>query len=260
MSDNIAISINNISFSYDTKEIFRDLSMVFPENKISFIMGVNGSGKTTLFKIVCNFLNMQNGEIRVLNKSLTEYDARGLARVIAYVPQMISLNNDFLVKDYLAMGRAPYISFGNSPSAEDYNIVERYSEVFDIASLLDTNFKTLSGGQKQIVAIVRAMVQETPIIIMDEPMSALDIGKQADYLAILLNLKKDGKTVILSSHNPNHALAIKEYCDVCLLHEREILGSGNCETVLTKENIEKIFGNKVLLDEYGNNIRFELGI
>lgn len=258
MINESAISVNNISFSYEKKRIYDDLSVDFPLNKISFLMGVNGCGKTTLLKIICNFLIVEHGDIRVLGKSLSEYNSKSLSRAIAYVPQIINLNNDFLVKDYLAMGRSPYLEFGSSPSKEDFLKVEEYAKVFDILDLLDTNFSSLSGGQKQIVAITRAMIQETPIIIMDEPMSALDMGKQADLLSLLLEMQKKGKTIMLTSHNPNHALAIKDFCNVCLIHNHNILGQGECSSVLTKENVSIMFGNKVSLDENNSNLKFTL--
>lgn len=252
MSDEIAVSVKNIDFSYDTKKIYEHLSVDFPKDRISFIMGENGSGKTTLLKIVCNFLQPKDGEINILGKNIKEYDARGLAKVIAYVPQIINLNNDFLVKDYLVLGRSPYISFGGNPSESDYTKVEKYAQLFAIDDLLNTNFNTLSGGQKQIAAIVRAMVQETPIIILDEPMSALDMGKQAEFLSMILKLQKEGKTIILTSHNINHALAIRDNCEICLIHEQKMIGFGSCSEVLSEDNILAIYGDNVELDQNGN--------
>ena len=252
MSNDIAVSIKDISFSYDTKEIYNGLSVDFPKDKISFIMGENGSGKTTLLKIICNFLQIRSGEIEVLGKNIHEYDVRGLAKAIAYVPQIINLNNDFLVKDYIVLGRAPYIPFGSNPSESDYAKVEEYAKIFAIDEFLDVNFNTLSGGQKQIAAIVRAMVQETPIIVLDEPMSALDMGKQAEFLSLVLKLRKEGKTIILTSHNINHAFAIKDDCEICLIHEQKMIGHGLYQDVLSEENINAIYGDNVKLESSGN--------
>ena len=168
------------------------------------------------------------------------------------MPQIINLNNDFLVKDYIVLGRAPYIPFGSNPSEIDYAKVEEYAKIFAIDEFLDVNFNTLSGGQKQIAAIVRAMVQETPIIVLDEPMSALDMGKQAEFLSLVLKLRKEGKTIILTSHNINHAFAIKDDCEICLIHEQKMIGHGLYQDVLSEENINAIYGDNVKLESSGN--------
>lgn len=252
------IFIHNISFAYEKNQVYDNFSLCISQNDIFFIMGINGCGKTTLLKLVCNFLKTDSGEIIVSGKSVNKYGSKCYSRVVAYVPQTIKLNSDFLVKDYLVMGRNPYKSICSSINKNDYAIVEKYAEKLGIASLLDVNFNTLSGGQKQIVAICRALVQETPIIVMDEPMSALDLGKQADFLSLLLELKRQGKTIVLTSHNPNHALAISEHCTVGLLHNKELVGIGKCSDVLSQNNVTKVFGDKIQVKETYHSIVFNI--
>lgn len=257
MSD-IAVSLQKIDFAYDKKQIYKDFSIDISTNDIFFIMGINGCGKTTLLKIICSFLPVSRGKIIINGKDIKQLDSKSFSRIVSYVPQTINLSSDFLVKDYLAMGRTPYKKFYSSIDESDYQVVEKHAKEFDIENLLGVNFNSLSGGQKQIVAICRAIIQETSIIIMDEPMSALDLGKQAEFLSLLLRLKEQGKTIILTSHNPNHALAIKEYCKTCLLIDGSILACGNATDVLTKENFERIFGNKIYLDINSNSIVFNI--
>ena len=122
---------------------------------------------------------------------------------------------------------------------------------------LNLNFNQLSGGQKQLVTITRALIQETPIVILDEPMSALDIGKQAEFLCTIQKLQKDlGKTLILTSHNPNHAL--QNDCNVCLIHERKVLQYGKNKEVLNAENIQKVYGSKVKIEPNNANVVFNI--
>lgn len=255
---NIAVSLKNIDFAYDKKQIYKGFSVDVNTNDIFFIMGINGCGKTTLLKIICSFLPVSNGNVSIDGKDIKQLDSKSFSRIVSYVPQTINLSSDFLVKDYLAMGRTPYKKFYSTIDEFDYQMVEKYAREFEIENLLGFNFNSLSGGQKQLVAICRAFIQETPIVVMDEPMSALDLGKQAEILSLLLRLKEQGKTIILTSHNPNHALAIKEYSKTCLLDNGSILACGNSTDVLTKENFERIFGNKIHLDTNSNSIMFNV--
>ena len=124
MSDKI-ISIKNIGFSYDKKELYRDFSLDVDRNSVFFIMGVNGSGKTTLLKILCSFLKIDSGSIHINEKNLYDYDRKSLSKIVSYVPQTHSLNSDFLVKDYLALGRTPYKSFCANNNEDDYAMVEK---------------------------------------------------------------------------------------------------------------------------------------
>lgn len=218
-------------------------------------MGNNGCGKTTLLNLIVGLLLPDSGTIRVLGKDVASLNAKELAKRIAYVPQAIKQNIDFCAKDYLALGRAPYLKFGYSPSDKDYTIVEKYALQMGLTEYLSRNFNQLSGGQKQLVGITRALIQETPIIVMDEPMSALDVGKQAEFLCTIQTLKNDfGKTIVLTSHNPNHAL--QNECNVCLIHERKILQYGKNTEVLNAENIRKVYGSKVKLEEDKHFVMF----
>lgn len=249
------IDVDKIKFSYTKKQIYNSFSLSFCENEITFIMGNNGSGKTTLLNLITGFLKPSEGEIRIFNKNISEYDSKELAKKIAYVPQSLKQSIDFIVKDYLSLGRSPYIKFGGSPSKKDYEIVEHYSRWMGIQEFLECNYNELSGGQKQMISITKALIQDTPIIVMDEPMSALDLGKQAELLTTLKKLKDIGKTVILTSHNPNHALLFK--CNVCLIHENSILGFGSNTEVLKEYNIEKVYGKNVCLDKKSNTVIFK---
>lgn len=251
---NVVISISDVNFSYSKKRIYSNLNLDIYDNEITYIMGNNGCGKTTLLKLICQFLMVQEGKIEVLGNDVSKLDSKSFARYVSYVPQIIHQNIDFMVKDYLVMGRNPYLKLSSSPSMSDYYLVEKYAKQMKIEDILESNFNELSGGQKQMVTITRALIQETPIIIMDEPMSALDIGKQAELLLTINELKKNGKTIILTSHNPNHALQCN--CNVCLIDKGHIIGYGKSINVLTRQNIESVYGSNVTIEK--GNVRFNL--
>ena len=246
-----AVSIEEIRFSYGQRNIYEHFSLAIPENDILFVMGVNGCGKTTLLKILCGFLRIQAGKVHVKGRSIYDYSQKAFAQLVSYVPQTLNLTADFLVKDYLVLGRAPYKAFGASYTDEDYLCAEKYAQQLSLVQLLDTPFQHLSGGQKQNVAICRALIQETPILVLDEPMSALDIGHQAAFLALLQELKKAGKTIVLTSHNPNHALCFDS--SVCLLQDGKKIGLGKASDVLDNEAVAAVYGGNLRILESGGS-------
>ena len=115
-----------------------------------------------------------------------------------------------------------------------------------MASLYSVPFNKLSGGQKQSIAITRSLIQDTPLIVMDEPMSALDLEKQADLLSLLRDLSQEGKTIVLTTHNPNHALTIDS--DACFLKEGEVVAFGNSAHIIQENLLHVIYGESVSLE------------
>ena len=170
------------------------------ENQITYIMGNNGCGKTTLLNIITGFLNPTSGTIKVFGIDIRKLNSKELAKRIAYVPQTIRQNIDFCVKDYLALGRSPYLKFGFSPSNEDYAIVEKYASEMGVLEYLNLNFNQLSGGQKQLVTITRALIQETPIVILDEPNTYIDRHFQS-HLYDMLDLLNKRSAIIIVTHD-----------------------------------------------------------
>lgn len=248
--NNIIVTIDKLSYSYGKKCVLSNVSMDIEKGSIVFLMGNNGSGKTTLIRCLMNHLHVREGIILCEGEDIAGMPRERLAKLISYVPQNINMNyGDLRVKDYLLLGRNPYIVLG-TPQKEDYEVVDLYAKETGIENLLNTPFGSLSGGQKQWVAITRALVQQTPVIIMDEPMSALDLGKQADFLALLARIRtKEDKTIVLTSHNPNHCMMLDS--TVCLLCEKQIFAWGKAEEVFNNQTIKKIYGNRVKMYEQG---------
>ncbi len=239
------IQLNHVYFSYGEKSVLEDISISFTAARITFIMGNNGSGKTTLLKNIMGFLSAKAGTIEINGKSGKLLDPKAMSRLISYVPQAIRLNTDFTVIDYLSLGRNPHLEFLSKLNSTDYRIIEKVADELGITELFEVPFNNLSGGQKQIVAVARSLIQDTPIIILDEPMSALDIGKQVDLLNVLWNQSKAGKTIILTTHNPNHALAVDS--DACFIKQGTVIACGRSEEIIQNDLLYKIYGNNIML-------------
>jgi iron complex transport system ATP-binding protein len=241
-----SVHIEDICFAYDSEMVLKHLSMDIVPNSICFIMGNNGSGKTTLLKNILGFLTPQQGAIEISGKRVTDIDKQTMSRLVSYVPQAIHLSTDFSVIDYISLGRTPHIGLLNQLTDQDYEVIERISVLLGVDEIYEVPFNKLSGGQKQMVAVARSLIQDTPIIILDEPMSALDIGKQVDLLHVLHELKTEGKTIILTTHNPNHALAMK--CDVCFLKQGSLIAYGDSMETISEKRLHEIYGNNISLD------------
>ena len=173
-----AVHIKDVCFAYESKMVLKHLSLDIAPNSICFIMGNNGSGKSTLLRNIMGFLLPQQGVIQLIGENVANIDKQTMSRLVSYVPQAIHLNTDFSVIDYISLGRTPHMGLLSKMTYEDYQIIEEVSVLLGINEIYEIPFNKLSGGQKQMVAIARSLVQDTPVIIMDEPMSALDIGKQ----------------------------------------------------------------------------------
>lgn len=238
--------VDKVSFSYDKTVVLKNITLSVPSNRICFIMGNNGSGKTTLLKNIMGFLSPQSGQILISDKDVSKIDRLAMSKLISYVPQAIHLNTDFSVIDYLSLGRTPHIGVLNRLGQSDYEIIERFAHRLGIDMIFDATFNKLSGGQKQIVAIARSLIQDTPLIIMDEPMSALDIGKQVELIQLLRDLTKN-KTIVLTTHNPNHALAIDS--DACFMEHGEIIAYGNSQQLIQDDLLKEIYGDNIALDQ-----------
>lgn len=245
-----AVTLENVTFAYEKKPVLNNLSLSVPNNKVCFIMGNNGSGKSTLLKTIMGFLPPQSGTVIIKGKNASNIDRQTASKLISYVPQAIHLNTDFTVIDYLSLGRTPHIGLIAQLKDSDYEIVDKYSKRLGIDDIFSSPFNKLSGGQKQTVAIARSLIQDTPLIIMDEPMSALDLGKQVECLQLLYELSEH-KTIIITTHNPNHALTIES--DSCFLASGEIVSYGESKSIICDSLLHKVYGDKITLDHGNKN-------
>lgn len=173
------ISVNNISFSYDTVgDTIKNISFTLNKGELIALLGPNGSGKSTILKCLNGTLKPKTGEIYIENYNIKDLSYKEIAKLISVVPQEHSAVFSYLVIDIVAMGITPYLSFGRMPTKKDYKEAYTKLEFFNIQHLAEKNYNQLSGGEKQLVLIARALMQDTDYLIMDEPTSHLDFKNQ----------------------------------------------------------------------------------
>lgn len=239
------LEVKNLSYSYKTnQEVLNNISLKIEEGTINALLGLNGCGKTTLLKLIASLLKTRTSEIFINGKGLNDLKNHEKAKLISYVPQLSSSEEDFLVKDFLLFGFVSDLKFYERPK---HNQVEKMNEAaikFDIELLLDKKLNELSGGERQKVYICSAYLQDTPLILLDEPMSALDLKNQSLIISILKELREEGKTIILSTHNPNIALILNS--NVILLNNGEICKFGHCKDIVKADILKEIYGDQLI--------------
>lgn len=241
------IEINSLTFKYNKKSdvIIDDLNVFFKRKTINVLLGLNGSGKTTLIKIITGLLDKYDGTVFIQNKNIKDISFKERAKILAYVPQINNQINDFSVKEYLLFGNVNRLKFYQSPTYEDEQNAILITRKLGIEYLLNKKMNEISGGERQIVSICGALIQNSEIIVLDEPTEALDIKNQYKVLSILKELvEKDNKTIILSSHNPNHALYLESM--VYLLKKGKIINNGKAIDIITVNNLKTIYGHNIV--------------
>ncbi|NMM65155.1 ABC transporter ATP-binding protein [Clostridium sp. P21] len=233
-----AVKVNNLSCGFENSEVLHNININFEKNKFYSILGPNGSGKTTLLKNLAKTLDPAKKTILIENKDITEFNNKVLAKKLAVVPQNTILDFDFSALDIVLMGRSPYISRFGQESKEDYNIAENAMKITNTWYLRDKCINQLSGGEQQRIVIARALAQDTDIILLDEPISHLDIHHQIELLDTIKTLSKN-VTVITVLHDLNLAAQYSDY--LILVNKGSIASQGTPEEVLTKDNVKKVY-------------------
>lgn len=234
------IKVNDLTYNYDKKEIFHNLSLDIDKGDFYALMGANGSGKSTLLKCISKMLSVPNNTIQINSRDINSYNSRSLAQQISVVAQRQHVNFDFSAYDMVLMGRNPYQKKLQSDTIEDKQIVEDCMRKTDTWHLKDISINKISGGEYQRVILARAMAQKTPILLLDEPLSNLDVSHQFEIISLLKELnKRERVTIILIIHDLNLAL---EFCDkLVLLKDGKIFFDGLIENGLTQPFINQVF-------------------
>ena len=236
----MGIEMKNISFSYGEKKILKNINLSFEKGKIYGLLGLNGSGKTTLLKVVLGLLKEDQGVVLINGRANKDYKDEEISKNIAYVPQSISITYDISVMDFLLMGFNPFLKLFEKPSKKHQEIAEDYLRQVQISHLRKKSLNSLSGGELQMVLITRALIQNTDFIIMDEPVSNLDLKNQRYIMGKIREVsRKYDKTMIMSLHDPN---LIRKYCDrAILLKQGEVIESGIAVESINRTNLRKIY-------------------
>ncbi len=238
------VRIENLNFSYNSSPVLKDISFSVKNNAFISILGPNGSGKSTLVNIMSKVLKKYEGKIYIENKNLGSLSPKDAAKLVAVVPQSTNPGFNYTVREMVAMGRYPYISRMESLKQSDEAAVDSIIEKTRLEGLISRRYNELSGGEKQRVIIAQALVQDTPLILLDEPTSHLDINFQIELMDLFSRLnKEDGKTIMGIFHDIN--LAIHYSDKVLLLKDGTVFDYGLIEDVITEDNIERVFSSEV---------------
>jgi cobalamin transport system ATP-binding protein len=234
------LTINSIDFSYENSPILKDITCSFTSGKFYSIIGPNGSGKTTLLDLVSGFLKAQSGSINLDTKNICSFRKNELAKQISLVSQDYGINFPFSVQEVVMMGRHPHIPRFSQSTDEDKEIVKNILSICEIAHLKDRKITELSGGERQRSVFARALCQDTPILLLDEAFSNMDISHTLQMLKLVrrLVIEKD-KIVISVFHDLNLASCWSD--ELIMLKNGRIKAMGNTQDILTIEKIKDVF-------------------
>ncbi|MBF2454500.1 ABC transporter ATP-binding protein [Listeria seeligeri] len=235
-----ALELKNISFSRKRDFQMSDINAAIPEGKITTLIGPNGSGKSTMLRLMMRLLTPDSGEVLLGEKNITDISAKELAKKMTMLAQAPEGLVDVIVHDLVAYGRLPYRSFLSSLQDEDEAVIQWAIKVCNLENLAYRPLHSLSGGERQRAWLAMALAQKTPILLLDEPTTYLDIAHQLELLDLLLHLNKEyNLTIVLVLHDLNQAAIYSDYVFVC--ENGRLVKSGTPKEVFTIDLLKNVF-------------------
>ena len=231
------------------RDVLKNINFIAEKGKITTVLGPNGSGKSTLFKCICGLWKYYRGEVKVDEKSVERLSYSERAKLFSIVPQEHEPPFPYKVFDVVLMGRASYVSLFSAPGKKDYRRAEEALELVGINHLRDIPYTQISGGERQLVLIARALAQDSPVMLLDEPTSHLDFRNQIKVLKKVKEIAKEkGLAVVLTLHDPNLALFFSD--KVVMLKQGEVMCNGTPGEVINERNLKKVYGIEVVVINY----------
>ncbi len=239
------LDLENLGFGYGARTVGSGVTLTVGEGEVLALLGPNGDGKTTLFKTMLGLLPPKEGEVRLDGVPLAGLSRTERAKKIAYVPQAHAALFPFKVRDVVLMGRAARLAPFAAPAKRDREIASQALDRLGMSHLATRPYTEISGGERQMALIARALAQEPKILVMDEPTASLDYGNQMRVLSHIRRLAGEGISVILSTHNPDHVFMIADR--VALLHDGALAALGRPNDVLTAERLKQLYDIDVVI-------------
>lgn len=238
------LDVRNAVLGYRKKQedkvVLDKLCFCLSPGELLCVLGANGAGKTTLYRTILGFIPLLGGQIMIDGCDMSELSRMQLARKIAYVPQYHTPPFPYTVFDVVLMGRNTHMSQFAAPGKRDVEIAEEMIERMDIAHLRNEVYTEISGGERQMVLIARALTQQSEYILMDEPTASLDFGNQIKVLRMIRKLADDGMGVCFTSHNPSHALQVN--ASVLAIESKRNAHKGPAREVVTARLLKDMYG------------------
>lgn len=234
-----AVAAQALAFAYNGRPVLTDVSFAVPAGELVCLLGQNGCGKTTLLRLLLGLLAPRQGRALVAGRDAGAWSRTAMARQAAYVPQLTRPAFAYTVFETVLMGRAAHNGFAGRPASGDRDIARAALARFGIEHLAGTPLPRLSGGQRQLAMLARAVAQQAPVLIMDEPITGLDLGNQALFLEIVRQLCDEGHTCLMTTHVADHALWVADRA--VLLRQGRVLADGPPETAVTSPNLHRLY-------------------
>ena len=245
--EKVLIETHALAYGHPGRTLGQGINLSVNTGEVLCVLGPNGGGKTTLFRTLLGLLPAHEGSIALRGKALQDCTPAERAQLMAYVPQAGNSYFAFTVRDVVLMGRTAHLGLFARPGVKDIAAANAAMAELNITHLADKVFTQISGGERQLALIARALAQESPLLIMDEPTASLDFGNQALILNEILRLKTSGRSVLFCTHDPDHALLCADRA--LLLHHGNVLALGSPREVVTTANLKTLYGVDVELIE-----------
>ncbi len=229
-----------LAFGFPGRVVGQHVTFALGAGEVMCVLGPNGGGKTTLFRTLLGLLAPLSGEIFLEGKPLQALSREEIARIAGYVPQGQAAGFAWTVADFVTMGRTAHLGAFSSPGRADRAVAARALESLGIAHLAGHPVTEISGGERQLALVARALAQEPRLLVMDEPTASLDFGNQVRVLERIVALAKTGIAVLFSSHDPDHAFLAAQRA--LLLGEGRVLESGAPADVIRADSLQRLYG------------------
>ncbi len=247
----MSIKLQNLCFNYGEQNVLSDLSFKIKKGSFCAVMGANGAGKSTLFKCILGLNKNYTGNVFIDEQNINKLTNKALAKKIAYIPQNSYTAFNYSVIDMVLMGTASNLNQFGAPLKKDIENAKECMKKIGIEHLCDRNYTKLSGGERQLVLIARALAQNAKIIIMDEPISNLDYANQIKIMLQVKKLASDGYTILQAIHSPDQVLLY--FDEMIAIKNGKIIAQGKPSTTITETLIEQLYGIKVTLQNVENS-------
>jgi cobalamin transport system ATP-binding protein len=242
-----AMRLVGLQASLGKSQILHGIDLVIEPGTWTAIVGPNGAGKTTLLRSILGLINYE-GEVHVAGDGMAELTLRERAQRLAYVPQQPTIPPGVGVFDYVLLGRVAHQGYGLAPGAEDVAVVEKIIEDLDLTAMAERRVDSLSGGERQRAVVARALTQQSPMLLLDEPTTSLDIGHQMEVLELVDRLRREQNLTVLSTM---HDLGLAgQFADrLVLLADGKLVADGTPDEVLTEKLLSDVYGVSVEIVE-----------
>ena len=236
------IAFQDVTFAYAQRAapVLQKFSLTVPPGSVTAILGPNGAGKTTLLHLSMGWLQPQGGRVLLDGRPVSGYARRELGRWMGLVPQSEHVPFEYSLLEYVLLGRAPYLKPLEMPKVEDCQVALRALTQVGLDTLYERSITTLSGGERQLVRVARAMAQQPRLLLLDEPTSHLDLGNKSRLLRLLHELTAQGVSIVLTTHEPEVAAAVATH--LVMMRDGQVLHSGPLHQTLTGERLSATYG------------------